>query len=126
MAFIGDNHRYLGRVTRSGTDYIEVAKPGTSVYTKFRAMEIRGKLVLLADNGKYWCRIGTYSSIQAAKTKPDKYCEFIVHNQCDGTVVLQADNGLYLSRVTRNGVDYLEAAKEKIDIYCKLKLEFQM
>ena len=125
MALTGDNGKYLGRVTRGGTDYIEVTKPAMSVYTQFRAMEIYGKLLLLADNGKYWSRIGDHS-IQAAKTTPDEYCRFTVYNQPDGTVVLQADNGLFLSRITRNGVEYLEASKHEIDQYCKLKLEFQM
>ena len=58
---------------------------------------------ILADNGKYLCRITEYGvdTIQAAKSVPDKYCEFKIirleGTEGSGLFAFQADNGKYLS-----------------------------
>ena len=133
VAFKDDNGKYLSRVSRGGYDNIEVAKTEKDHYTRFVATEINGKLVLQADNGKYISRInrrfpdgGSIDFIEASKGSPDVYSQFTVLNQPDGTVVLKADSGKYMGRVNRDGVDLYEAAKDQIDVYCKLKLEFQL
>ena len=82
-------------------------------------------VTILADNGKYLCRITEYGvdTIQAAKSVQDKYCEFKMI-RLEGTegaglfAVFQAD----LSRYTRLGRDRIEAAKFTIDPYCKFKV----
>ena len=40
--------------------------------------------------------------------------------------MLQANNGNYMSRVNRGGIQYYEAEKSQIDDACKMKLEFQL
>ena len=81
--------------------------------------------------GKYLSRIyrGGISKIEAAKDTPDDACHFTVHNQADGTMVLQAKNGNFMSRIYRGGINYYEAEKSQIDDACKIlkmKLEFQL
>ena len=130
MAFRGDNGQYLSRINRGkGLNYIEMAKDNKDHFTRFLATESDGKLLLKADNGKYLSRVARngISSIEAAKDVPDVFCHFTVHNQPDGTVVLQADNGMYVSRINRGfDLDMFEATKSEPDVYCKLRLEFQL
>ena len=64
--------------------------------------------------------------IEAAKSRPDVYSRFQVYNQPDGTVVLKADNGKYLSPVYRGETQNIEAAKSSIDEPSKFKLQFQL
>ena len=93
----------------------------------FLATQSNEKLLLKADSGKYLSRVyrGGISKIEAAKDDPDADSYFAVHNQPDGTVVLQANNGNYMSVVNRGGIDFYEAEKSEIDVYCKLRFEFQ-
>lgn len=135
MAFKADNDKYLSRILwlPTGQNTIEAAKSSKDHFTRFRATQSDGKLLLKADTGLYLSRIhrSGIDYIEAAKSTPDVFCYFAVHNQLDGTVVLQADNGKYLSRVRRyvsgrGDVDYIEAYKSQIDVFCKFKLEFQL
>ena len=67
--------------------------------------------------------------IETAKRSPDRYSQLTVHNQPDGTVVPRGDNGKYTSRMHGDDIghiDYFEAQKDNIDVYCKLYLEFQL
>ena len=86
-----------------------------------------GKILLLANNGKYLSRIHRDSIhyIEAAKSSPNVFSTFQLYNQDDGTIVLKADNGKYLSRIHRGSKYNIEAAKSSIDVYCKFKLQFQ-
>ena len=52
--------------------------------------------------------------IEVHKSTPDGTCEFDVTENSEGTYSLRADNGRYLSRVTRNGTDVVEAAESSI------------
>ena len=123
MALKGDNGKYLSRF---GDTKTRLVKSELDPYTRFVASEIDGKLVLQADTGKYLSRMTRHGTdyIEAVKDSPDWYSKFTVHNQPDGTVVLQADSGKYMSRFGKDS--YYEAAKDTIDVYCKLYLEFQL
>ena len=108
MSLKADNGLYLSRVyyMYDEQNVIEAAKSTQDFATKFLAKRCSdGKLILLADNGKYFSRIrrGSIDYIEAAKSNPDVFSRFQVYNQPDGTVVLKADNGKYLSRVWRDG-----------------------
>ena len=130
VAFRGDNGRYLSRINRGeDLDFIEMTKDNKDHFTRFLATESNGKLLLKADNGKYLSRVHRkgMSFIEAAKDVPDVFCHFTVRNQPDGTIVLQADNGMYVSRVNHGyDLDMFEATKNEIDVFCKLRLEFQL
>ena len=104
-----------------------MAKSQKDSTTRFVATKSSGKLMLIADNGKYLSRIrrGNVDYIEAAKTYPDTHSQFTVHYQPDGTVALQADNGKYLSLIDRNSRNSFEAAKDNIDSFCKLRREIQ-
>lgn len=128
MAFKGDNGKYLSRIyyIYPGKSFIEVTKDGTDHFTRFLATESDGKLLLKADNGNYLCREEETNYFMAEKNTPDDTCHFTVLNQADGTVVLQADNGKHMSRILWDGTNHYMAVKSDIDVFCKLKLEFQM
>ncbi len=40
----------------------------------------------------------------------------------DHTIALQADNGLYLSRINISGLNYIKPDKADIDVFCQFKL----
>ena len=104
-----------------------MAKSQKDSTTRFVVTKSSGKLMLTADNGKYFSRIrrGNVDYIEAAKTSPDTPSQFTVHDQPDGTVALQANNGKYLSLIDRNSRNSFEAAKDNIDSFCKLRREIQ-
>ena len=50
-----------------------------------------------------------------------KTCSFWSNLVPSPVVTLKADNGKYLSRINRGGVNYIEAAKASPDVYCEFK-----
>ena len=79
-------------------------------------------VTLQADTGKYLSRINRGSgldAIEAAKSVPDVFCQFMVTPVGNGQVTLQADTGKYLSRINRGPeLDQVEAAKSTSDASC--------
>ena len=77
---------------------------------------------LMADTGKYLSRIYYPSSgqnnIEAAKSTQDPATKFLAKTCSDGKLILLANNGKYLSRIHRGGIDYIEAAKSSPDAAC--------
>lgn len=68
--------------------------------------------------GLLLCRINRgpgIDPIEVHKSVPDRTCEFDVIETSEGVYSFKADNGKYLSRVTRNGTDVIEAAKSSAD-----------
>lgn len=55
--------------------------------------------------------------MEAAKQNSDEFCEFEVFTK-NGKLVLKDHNNLFLSRVYRDGVQGIEAAKEGVDEFC--------
>ena len=54
---------------------------------------------------------------------PDVFCYFTVHSQPDSTALLQADNGKYLSRISRGpDINPIEASKLTPDVFCRFKV----
>ena len=49
----------------------------------------------------------------------DHCCDYAFH--AGHTFVILANNGKYLSRIHRNGVDYIEAEKVSIDLCCRFR-----
>ena len=49
----------------------------------------------------------------------DHCCDYAFH--AGHTFVILANNGKYLSRIHRRGVDFIEAEKESIDCYCRFR-----
>ena len=70
------------------------------------------------DNGKYLpCKTMREStSIEIAKLWKDPTTRFLT-TEFNGKLVLRADNGKFLFRIHRWGIDYIEAAKTDRDIY---------
>ena len=124
-----DNNKYLSRInytSSGGVDRIEAAKSTKDPFTTFLITKTTdGKRIMLkADNGKYWSLIlrGSIYFVEAAKTTPDVFCEFEPFD-VDGKLVLRGQNMLFVSRINRSGVDNIESAKTGIDTYCRFVLE---
>ena len=56
------------------------------------------------------------------KAHPDVYCQFEVIKNADGTYSFLADNGKYLIRIHRGGINAIEAAKSSIDVDSKFRV----
>jgi len=82
----------------------------------------------MAANHKYLCRVDHEEDLQPLEVSETmayaESCHFTVHNQPDGTVVFQADNGKYVSRVRYGDIDLIEATKDEIDESCKFYFRY--
>ncbi|XP_043914880.1 uncharacterized protein LOC122791273 [Protopterus annectens] len=77
-----------------------------------------GKILLKTPQNMYLSRINRgIDFIEAAKATADVYCQYTVSHSYK--MVLQADNGKYLSRIRRGSTDNIEAAKQDIDVFCQ-------
>ena len=99
------------------------------VFTITFAQDFPRLVTLVASNGKYLSRIdvgGGVNPIQAVKSLQDIHCEFRMiklKGADEGLFAFQADNGLYLSRISRSGYQRIEAAKSTIDPQSKFDVE---
>ena len=58
-SFGADNGKYLSRVTRNGTDFIEAAQDSIDQFSKFIVHVYQNRILVQADNGYFWShRIG--------------------------------------------------------------------
>ena len=66
--------------------------------------------------------------MEAEKTTIDYFCILRASILSNGKLSLMPDNGnyKYLSRITRGGVDNIEAAKDSIDIYSQFTVEIDL
>ncbi|XP_041099475.1 uncharacterized protein LOC121310237 [Polyodon spathula] len=120
VAFKADNGMFWSCIDRSNVYNIEAAKSTKDAWCKFWVSKTpNGKILLKDQRGMYLSRIdrGGIQHIEAAKANPDQYCEFSVFTE-DGKVILQADNGRFVSRICRQNQN-IEAAKEGPDEYCR-------
>ena len=80
---------------------------------------------LKADTGMYLNRIyytnNGRNSIEAEKSTQDFATKFLAKRCSDEKLVLLAGNGKYLSRIHRGGIDYIEAAKSRPDVYSRFQ-----
>lgn len=137
----GDNNRYLSRINRGYQyDPIESVKPTADYYSQFQVIGVQPTfqtphfwsglvlnpvLILQADNGQYLSRIrrsGGIDPIEAAKSKPDVFCQFKAIRIDEDFYAFQADNGKFLSRIYRGGKHAIEAAKSEIDVYSRFRV----
>ena len=86
-------------------------------------------IALQADSGTglYLSRInhggdGGTNPIEAAKSTIDVYSQFRVTVFANSQIALQADSGLYLSRINRGSTNPIEAAKSTIDVYSQFTI----
>ncbi|XP_058873540.1 uncharacterized protein LOC131724794 [Acipenser ruthenus] len=120
VAFKADNNMFWSCIERSNIYNIEAAKSTKDAWCRFLVSKApNGKILLRDRRGVYLSRIDRsgIQHIEAAKTNPDKYCEFSIFTE-DGKVVLQADNGRFISRIYRENQN-IEAAKEGPDECCR-------
>ena len=135
---LGNNGKYLSRVRRGSSDFIEAEKESIDVFCLFRAtLRDNGKVAFKADNGNadYLSRYtfsGGVSNIMAVKKTIDGFCEFEVEVSTPGPydgvryVHLKADDGKYWGIVDRSGRNNIEAIfNEKSDDTRLVVLEAQ-
>ena len=82
---------------------------------------------LEGDNGRFLSVIGrgaggSIRNIEAEKLQQDCWTTFTVHVVDAHHAYLEAADGKYLSRVYRNGVNHIEAAKTTPDDACKFRV----
>ncbi|NHB93054.1 fascin domain-containing protein [Photorhabdus cinerea] len=87
-----------------------------------------GTIALQADNGLFLSRIdrgggGSIDFIEANKSTIDIYSKYFVTQIDANKIVLRANNGLYLSRFSLVGGDYIAAVKSNIDVYSVFTVE---
>ncbi len=120
ISLIADNGKFLGRVTRDGTERIEAEKNGIDIYGRFIVKALPdNKIALIADNGKFLSRVTRkgIERIEAIGGSIDVYQQFKVIELLNNKIALIADNGKFLSRITRNGINEIEAIGGSIDVY---------
>ncbi len=69
--------------------------------------------------------LSQFNPIEAAKGKIDSSSRFVLTILENGKITLQAESGLYLSRINYggdNGINLIEAAKTEIDPYSQFEL----
>ena len=86
-------------------------------------IEYSGGISLKAANDKFLSLTtrGDRSAIEAHTEVKDRYTRFQA-SVCDEKLVLKAENRRYLSRIESQGIQYLEAEKEEVDIACKFRV----
>ncbi len=80
---------------------------------------------LQADTNLYWGRVNRGSGrdpIEPTKPTVDQFSQFTVSVLGGNSIALTADTGLYLSHVTRNGREAIEAAKSTFDNSCEFEV----
>lgn len=78
----------------------------------------RSVITLKGDNGLYLSRYWANAhEIRPCKSEIDIYSMFKVTVRGD-KIALQADNGLWLSRISHGDYQTIEASKSEIDVYC--------
>jgi hypothetical protein len=129
ISFKASNGLFVGR--EEPTNLILATKPGVDSFGKFTVQVVApGKITLLADNGLYLSRISglfPHSSndcILATKKTVDEFCVFSYqYAPASPSLVLQADNGLYVSVGSNQDVDNaLIPGKKDIDPSCYFQL----
>ena len=91
---------------------------------KFFVENLGNGRVTLKDHNMFYLRRTERDGrhqIEAGYMTPSESCEFKLFAR-NGKAILQADNGLFLSRIDSGllcGVNTLEAAKEEDDVYCE-------
>jgi len=121
--------KYLSRVARKSSDYIEPSKDKPDVFCEFNVTVLStNKIAMNADNGKYLGRVErknpvdkkhNINSIEPTKPKLSRFCEFVVTSLDDGTVTFRADNDKYWRDIRTDGWDVIDASGNGIDDNCK-------
>ncbi|XP_043913349.1 uncharacterized protein LOC122789938 isoform X2 [Protopterus annectens] len=81
-----------------------------------------GMILFRTPQNKYLSRSHRSDNeyIEVTKDVPDVFCQFLVIQSCK--MVLQADNGKYLSHICHPRGDTVQAAKQDIDEFCYFDL----
>ena len=144
VSFKADNDNYLSVVRRRWdgnccfvawaglAGNVEACKSAKDTWCKFDIEKIDKEHVYLKCPGDdlYLSRYTrAHQHIESAKAQADEFCKFKVIEE-EGKVIFQADNGKFLSRMSRNGqfawdpyIEDIEAAKGGIDKHCRFIVE---
>ncbi|XP_043913350.1 uncharacterized protein LOC122789939 [Protopterus annectens] len=134
MVLKADNGKYLSRVNRLSKDNIEAAKEQIDEFCLFEVVEFKvvpfGILELFINNkapiafktdlGHFWSvSDGNIKTIEAPHLTMTPSAKFFVEKGPSGRILLKTPQNKYLSRIHRNGIDYIEAAKDEPDVFCE-------
>ncbi|XP_039625625.1 uncharacterized protein LOC120539537 [Polypterus senegalus] len=77
-------------------------------------------VIFTTDNGLFWCSKPD-GQIQAVDIFDEEWCKFKV-TRVNGAIFLQDKRGIYLSRIRRGDIDFIEAAKPEPDVFCEFSV----
>ena len=76
----------------------------------------------MRENRKSGPLRGRFTKAQTEKTMPKLVISPSLSIDTGNTIAIQADSGLYLSRIARGDENPIEAAKDSIDAYSQFKV----
>ncbi|XP_039625206.1 uncharacterized protein LOC120539317 isoform X2 [Polypterus senegalus] len=146
VLFKADNGKMLSRILRGWDDNIEAEKASPDVFCKFTVQSggstgrdtgvkhespliysivSNNWITIVADNGKYWCnKLCTQVAcrIQVVETYDELRCRYKASHARNGKILLQDMRGMYLCRIPKYSIQYIQAAKHHPDASCEFEV----